>query len=75
MSVDVMGHHIRVLPSGIGSRPDCGIWLVTNTSCCRDEVTASPRRQIFWLKLAGVAPIPDLSLSHANKLSAAPDAS
>jgi hypothetical protein len=49
MRVDVMGDHIRVLPSGSGSRPDCGIWLVTNTSCCSDEVTSSPQRQIPWL--------------------------
>jgi hypothetical protein len=64
-----MGDHIRVLPSGNGSRPDCGIWLVTNTSCCSDEVTSSPQRQISLAQQAGVTLIPDLPLSHDNKLS------
>jgi hypothetical protein len=39
MSVDVIGDHIRVLPSGSGPRPDCAICAVTNNLCCSDGFT------------------------------------
>ena len=33
ISVEVIGDHIRVLPSGSGPRPDCGICSVTKSLC------------------------------------------
>src|SRR5271154_5728324 len=41
MRVEVIGDHIRVLPSGSGPRPAWGICSVTNVACCRLMVSPS----------------------------------
>src|SRR5258707_2980625 len=42
INVEVIGDHIRALPSGSGPRHDCGIWSVTKTWCCSGWFTVSP---------------------------------
>src|SRR5271156_4718929 len=46
ISVEVIGDHIRVLPSGSGPRPDCGSWPVTNVLWCSAGLICIPSCQL-----------------------------
>src|SRR6478609_7937115 len=45
ISVEVIGDHIRVLPSGSRPRPDCGICVVTKSSCS-SRLMVSPHDRV-----------------------------